>query len=245
MKLCDTCKYIDTCEPIFQMLIPENEFRADQVCEIYRANDDQASTPELSDDDVRRYKSIVRIIGAHNVTAEAREHHDFYATDPIAAEKLIEIEKLSSTIWEPACGLGHLSKVFIKHGFSVVSSDLIDRGFGHGGVDFVNVELPELFAGDIVTNPPFSLAEQFVEHGLSLIEPGRKVCMFLKVQFLEGQKRRAFFERTPLKTVHISSKRINCYKNGIETMTTGSMMALAWFIWKKGYQGEPVIKWFG
>ena len=238
MKECETCYFNSTCGPIIQMTT------TNQNCQMYRPIVvDYKNGGQMSGGPVPKYDAVTRMIGAANIARDKREQHDFYATDPAAAEWLVKIEQLAPNIWEPACGQGHLSKVFEKHGFNVLSTDLFDRGFGIGGVDFLSTE--NEFDGDIITNPPFSLATKFVDHGLSLVPDGRKVIMFLKVQFLEGQKRRAFFERTPLKTVWISSRRINCYRNGVETLTAGGMMALAWFIWEKGYQGEPVIKWFG
>ena len=74
------------------------------------------------------YHSVVGCLGAHNECKEEREEHDYYATDPIAGELLLEIEKLNNNIWECACGEGHLAKVFQNHGFNVLSTDLIDRG---------------------------------------------------------------------------------------------------------------------
>lgn len=127
--------------------------------------------------------NIMRTLGASSYTDKERQEEDFYATDPIAAKLLLSVEELAENIWEPSCGQGHLSKVFEQHGHKVKSTDLIDRGFGEGGIDFLKTF--EKFDGDIVTNPPFSKAQQFIEHGLSLIPDGRKVCMFLKVQFME------------------------------------------------------------
>lgn len=169
-----------------------------------------------------------------------REEHDYYATSPEAAEWLIKIEDLDNNIWECACGAGHLSKVLEEHGFNVKSTDLIDRGYGEGGVDFF--EQSELFNGDIVTNPPYKYAQQFVEHALELIPDGHKVCMFLKVQFLEGRARRKFFEENPPKRVWVTSSRIQCAKNA--DFTSKSMVAYAWYVWEKGYKGETVLKWF-
>ncbi len=77
--------------------------------------------------------SIFKALGASNHTLEEREEHDFYATDPIAVDKLLEHEQLESKLWEPACGEGHLSKRLKKFGFQVYSTDLINRGFGEGG----------------------------------------------------------------------------------------------------------------
>lgn len=82
------------------------------------------------------YRSVVGCLGAHNLTEEDRAEHDYYATDPIAAEWLMKIEKLDNNIWECACGEGHLAKPFIEAGYKVKCTDLIDRGFGEGGGGF-------------------------------------------------------------------------------------------------------------
>lgn len=62
------------------------------------------------------YQSVVGCLGAHNLTEEEREEHDYYATQPIAAEWLMQLETLDRNIWECACGEGHLAKVFIEGG---------------------------------------------------------------------------------------------------------------------------------
>lgn len=82
---------------------------------------------------IGNYHSVCGCLGARNECKEEREKHDYYATQPIAAEYLIEIENLNKNIWECACGEGHLAKVFIKNGFNVKATDLIYRGFGEGG----------------------------------------------------------------------------------------------------------------
>lgn len=185
------------------------------------------------------YHSVCGCLGAHNECKEAREEHDYYATQPVAAEWLIKLENLSQNIWECACGEGHLSKVFVKHGYNVKSTDLIDRGYGIPHVNFLKET--EVFDGDIVTNPPYRYAMEFVVKALSLVKDGSKVCMFLKLQFLEGKQRKKLFEIYPPKTVWVSSSRLQCGKNGV---FTGSMVAYGWFVWVKGYKGNPIIKWF-
>ena len=123
--------------------------------------------------------SVVGCLGASNHSKETREEHDFYATDPIAAEWLMQLEELNQNIYEPACGQGHLAKVFENAGYNVKATDLIDRGYGQGGIDFLACE--DKFDGDIVTNPPYSMAYEFIEHALSLLSMMaiRFVC-FLK-----------------------------------------------------------------
>lgn len=110
-----------------------------------------------------------------------------------------------------------------------------------GGVDFLKCREP--FYGDIVTNPPFKYAQEFIEHALELIPEGNKVCMFLKVQFLEGKARKSFFAENPPKTVWVSSSRIQFGMNG-DFGDKSSMLATAWYVWEKGYKGDTVLRWF-
>ncbi len=188
--------------------------------------------------------SIFKTLGASNHTEKEREENDFYATDSLAIDYLLTKATLSPEIWECACGQGHLSKRLEELGYKVKSTDLINRGYGQGGVDFLKAT--EVFDGDILTNPPYKYAKEFVEHALSLIPDGRKVFMFLKLQFLEGKGRRELFDKGMLKTVYVSSSRILCAKNGdFEQMKAGggSAVAYAWFEFEKGYNGKPVIEW--
>lgn len=142
------------------------------------------------------------------------------------------------------CGEGHLARKLESLGHTVKATDLVDRGYGDTGIDFLNCN--EKFDGDILTNPPYKLAQEFVEHALALIPDGRKCYMFLKVQFLEGKGRRALFDKYPPKTVYVCSGRILCAKNGdFDTMIAagGSAVAYAWYEWEKGWKGDPIIKW--
>ena len=194
------------------------------------------------------YNSIYKTIGASNHTEAEREEHDYYATSPIAVKLLCEIETFSHDILEPCCGEGHISKVLEEHGYNVESMDLIDRGYGKGGVNFL--EYNEVIDKDIITNPPYSMAQEFVEHSMELITDGHKVAMFLKLSFLEGQGRHRMFEKYPPKTVWVSSARLGCAKNGEFKInkhgepTVASAVAYAWFVWEKGFNGIPEIRWF-
>jgi len=80
------------------------------------------------------------MLGARTFAKEDREENDYYATEPKAIELLLEREKFSTNIWEPACGEGHISKVLLSHGHQVFSTDLIYRGYGCGGIDFLKAE---------------------------------------------------------------------------------------------------------
>ena len=187
---------------------------------------------------------VFKTIGSSNHTPDERAAHDYYATDPQAVEMLLALEPFSPLIWEPACGEGHISKVLQAHGHDVISTDLIYRGFGDPEpMDFLTETFPD-FEGDIITNPPYSAGLEFVERALETVRLGGKVAMFLKVQFLEGKRRGELFAKTPPRTVYISRSRLACYKNGDLSTNPESAIAYAWYVWEKGFTGDPVIKWF-
>ena len=99
---------------------------------------------------------------------------------------------------------------------------------------------------DIITNPPYKYAKEFVEHALDISVDGVKVAMFLKLTFLEGKARKKLFEKYPPKTVYVSSARLQCAKNGdFEKYGkgVGTAVAYGWYVWEKGFNGKPTIEW--
>lgn len=187
--------------------------------------------------------SVFRTLASSHHTEEEREVNDYYATDPAAAEMLLELETFAHYILEPSCGEGHLARVFTEKGYDVKATDLIDRGYGEIQ-DFFDIKQ---FTGDIITNPPYSLAKEFIQHSLAIIPDSNKVAMFLKVQFMEGKGRKQMFLDHPPKTIWVSSSRINCAKNGDFTAlrkSGGSAVAYAWYVWEKGFKGTTSLKWF-
>jgi hypothetical protein len=186
--------------------------------------------------------SIYKTLGASNHTEGEREKNDYYATDPKAMEMLLNMESFKNVL-EPSAGEGHLSKVIENAGIKITSYDLIDRGYCPTK-DFFDIKE---WNGDIITNPPYKFAQQFIEHALNIIPVGNKIAMFLKIQFLEGKKRRKLFDVQPPKTVYVSSSRITCALNAdFERMKKngGSAAAYCWFIWERGFRGDTIIKWF-
>lgn len=97
--------------------------------------------------------------------------------------------------------------------------------------------------GDIITNPPYKYAKEFIQNAIKVIDEGNKIAMFLKLTFLEGQARKQLFNKYPPKTIYVYSKRALCAKNGKFEKYPSSAIAYAWFIWEKGFKGNPIIKW--
>lgn len=184
--------------------------------------------------------SIYSTLGASNHSDYERVEKDYYATNPNAIDDLFKVENFSDVIWECACGEGHLSKRMVELGKEVFSTDLVNRGFGNNFFDFLKCN--RKFEGDIITNPPYKFAKEFVEKAIELST--NKVAMFLKLTFLEGKGRLKFFEKFPPVRIWVYSFRQSVARNGEKEMfKKSSAVCYAWFIWEKGNKNLPIINW--
>lgn len=193
-------------------------------------------------------KSTYVMLGASNHTDKERQNDDYYATNPHALELLLDSLKrdgieLHKYIWECACGQGHLSDVLEKNGYITTNTDLVDRGYKNNFLQLDFLTTNTIFDGDILTNPPYKYAKEFVEHALDTLNDGYYCIMFLKIQFLEGQARLNLFRKYPPKYVYVNSARQLCAMNGEFEKYKATAICYCWFIWEKGYIGEPVIRW--
>ena len=170
---------------------------------------------------------------------ENRQKDDFYPTPPEATYSLLDREKFIGSIWECACGNGAISKILKEKKYNVYSSDLIDRGYGDTGIDFLKTYRR---TDNIITNPPFKLGTEFVYQACHLAS--KKVAMLCRINFLEGVARGKMFRNTPLKNVYVFSRRITFINpDSGKKSHGGGMLAFAWFIWEKGYDNKPTIDW--
>jgi len=187
------------------------------------------------DEKLKRAQSLVG-------TSEGRPDNDFYPTPPEATRALFEMERFEGDIWEPACGRGDMAEVFKEYGHDVICTDIHD--YGYSGlddiVDFMKFDDPHAVVNNVITNPPFKHAVEFVRQGLRYSD--KKVALLLKLAFLEGGARYDMFKTTPLARVHVFSKRLKLTREGAE-YKNGGMIAFAWFVWEHGYTGEPTIDW--
>lgn len=202
------------------------------------------------------YNSIWKTLGASNHTEKDRQVDDFYATDPKALELFSNSFTINNKVYECACGNGSLSEWLKNKGYDVLSTDLVDRGYGLPNVDFLSVTkeapfLKEWSNGqtfDILTNPPYKLATQFILHALDIIPDDGRVIMFLKTTFLEGkQRKKLIYDVNPPRYVYQFSERILCAKNAdFEQMIAngGSAVAYAMYIFEKqNNEKKTELKW--
>jgi hypothetical protein len=163
---------------------------------------------------------------------------DFFPTPAWATHALIDNEKFEGDIWESACGNGAMSEVLALTGQRVISTDLHDRGYGEGGVDFLKSNRR---AANIVTNPPYNAAEGFVAAGLRKAD--HKFALLLRLAFLEGANRqRSIFTEAAPSRVWVFSERITFYPAGAVQKGTGTT-AYAWFVWDRQSPAPCELKW--
>ncbi len=166
-----------------------------------------------------------------------RPELDFYPTPRRGTTALLEVESFVGDVWECACGDGMMSKV-LEEKYKVISTDIEPRGYGEQK-DFLLSS--DLLAPNIITNPPFVIAQEFAEHALGL--GCKKLALLCKLAFLEGVSRSAWLETTPLKAVYVFKRRLKFTRNGDENIKGGGMIAFAWYVWEREYSQEPVIRW--
>lgn len=131
------------------------------------------------------------------------------------------------------------------------STDLVDRGYGHVGIDFLKENtLPEYLQGEvccILTNPPFKYATEFIEHSLDLLPKGQSAIFLLKTIALEGKGRYdRLFKQGYLHAVYQFTERLLCAKNGDFDgirRAGGSAVSYAWFVFRKERCEAPRIGW--
>lgn len=154
---------------------------------------------------------------AGNQKSRDRHPQDYYPTPRVATEVLLHHQYLEVDIWEPACGELDISKVLIEKGHRVKSTDI------NLGDDFFLTSTK--FSGDIVTNPPYSHAKEFVEHGLRLAS-GR-TCMLMALGFMTSQSRKPLMNSGKLEKIIVITKRLKIQTHYGEI---SSQFNHAWFV---------------
>ena len=164
-----------------------------------------------------------------------------------------------SEILEPCIGNGNIANAikdfYNNKGLNITGVDIVDRGYPNTIVhDYLTWKTDKKF-DCIITNPPYSLAKEFVEKSMTLLNdgydedgyPNGQLIMFLKIQFLESDKRKELFEKYPPKYIYVFRNRMATWNNGESLDPNGkrwaTTMCHAWFIWEKGSKTEPIIRW--
>ena len=179
---------------------------------------------------------------------------DLYETPAVATEALLDFlaaerDEVEGAVWEPCCGKGAISRVLEARGINVISSDLVDYGYGAAGRDFLLEARAPAKVGAIITNPPYKLASECAAHAIRLVP---RVFMLLRLAFLEAgdsaAKNRARRERAfaldtgALERVIVFVNRLPMmHRDGWEGNRVSSGAAFAWFCWRRGHDGPASL----
>jgi len=178
---------------------------------------------------------------------EARSSLDNFPTPPWATRALMEYvincgdgHYKDSSCYEPACGAGHMHKVLCKYFSVVFASDIHDYGYGNVA-DFLNKNEGKGPVDWIITNPPFRLAEEFVEQALKQATVG--VAMLVRTTFLETIGRyEKIYSKNPPTIFAQFSERVPMVKGRLDKKAS-SATAYAWMVWLKGKEGPTRLQW--
>lgn len=182
---------------------------------------------------------------SHAVRAQRNEAHDSlddFPTPPWATralcEQLGDVSQMS--VREPAANRGHMARPLEEYFAEVLASDVHDYGAGYQRLDY-------LFPGQIgmtdwtITNPPFRLAQQFIERALGLSRVG--VATLVRTVFLEGVRRhRDLFDVWPPFAVYQFTERVPMHKGKL-TATGSTATAYCWIVWHVGEIPETRMRW--
>lgn len=161
-----------------------------------------------------------------------RKERDLYETPGWVTEALLpHIPERVKEIWEPACGSGKMMNVLIKKVDHVYGSDIKE------GDDFLTNNSATGFDA-IITNPPYALADRFIDHALTLMDPDGFVAMLLRCDFDSAKGRRRFFaDNGGFAKKLVLTTRIKWFEG------TGGSPSFnhAWYLWDGQHKGPPTI----
>jgi hypothetical protein len=199
-----------------------------------------AAAAKESDDEGDASARTEPTFRAIHISGHDRQPNDFYPTPDWVTEALLKHVTLRGPVWEPCCGDGAMARVLERTGHKVVATDLVDRGFGRGGVDFFDCSSFPAGCRTMVTNPPYGdggrvansqlALQDLVRHALDLtMRADGQLALLVRFQWLAGKRAAALISSGPLSRVVVLTKRIQWFSMGDRT-TTGQHHH-AWVFW--------------
>jgi hypothetical protein len=162
---------------------------------------------------------------------------DYFPTPPWATRALMECvwpvavpSGKVGTVWEPACGEGHIAEVLSEYADAVIATDIHDYGYGQAPLDFLGELPPNMRPDWIITNPPFGdEAEAFVIRAIDMAQVG--CAMFLRLQWLESVGRyQRIFSKFPPTLIAQFCERVPLHKGRWEP-EGATATAYLWIVW--------------
>jgi hypothetical protein len=170
-----------------------------------------------------------------------RAAEDYYVEPAWAVELLLDREHFPTGVWDPCCGSGTIPKACLARKIPALGSDIADRPYGAGGMDFFAFK-PST-ARSIVSNPPYDVLQEFIDHALA-VSTG-KVAVIARLAFLASMKRKNWFESGSLARLWTMSRRPSMPPGGTNVPAKGGSIDYAWFVWDRAHVGAPELGWIG
>lgn len=175
---------------------------------------------------------------------------EHYETAYWAINEILDRESLRGVVIDPCCGAGIMTTTAeVNYGYQVSPSDIHDWGFKHKRfqvTDFLKWECPFELETTIFMNPPFSLADKFVEKAIEL--DADKIICFQRFSWWESGRRSAFWQKNPPNRIYVCGDRADCWRydlprdkkgHRINPKTGKSMTSSptthAWYVWEFGH----------
>lgn len=159
-----------------------------------------------------------------------RKERDLYETPEWATEAVLPHLPIGLAIWEPAAATGKMARVLQAK----LATDIDAPG---GNLNFLTQKMPDGLNA-IITNPPYELAQEFIQHALQLTNPAGLVGMLLRTDYDHAASRQHLFSRCKqFKKKLVLTKRIKWFENSDGQPSFNH----AWFLWDWKHDGPPTL----
>lgn len=176
-----------------------------------------------------------------------RDPFDWYVEPIECSLALISRIKISGSVWDPACGRGNILEACRLSSIDAYGSDIVCRASLCERVgDFMDETFFPFSFKNIISNPPFGIAEKFVRRAIEITPQGGIIAMILPLVWMAGfSSKRDWLPRSPLKTIFPISPR--------PSMPPGKVIEaglrpgngtkdFAWFLWEVGHRGVATVE---
>lgn len=174
-----------------------------------------------------------------------RDEYDWYVEPRECSRALFTVERFEGVVWDPACGSGRIVQQAKALGLDAVGTDVVHRSsYCLRKLDFLKDGQISDF-GNIVTNPPFSDAEEFIRRALKIVPHGGKIAAILPIVWLTGfSTKRNWLPISPLRKVFPLSPRPSMPPGRVieagERPGNGTK-DYCWLLWQVGYTGSAEV----
>lgn len=179
-----------------------------------------------------------------------RKESDFYATPLETVYSLLDnYDGISpgDIILEPSAGNGNIIQALRDRGFlnwidaiELRDEELFELSLTANQVfieDFLSINKKDFSQYDVIIgNPPYSLAQEFIDKSLELLAPGGRLIFLLRTNFLESNKRFKWWQDKIPNCLYVLSKRPSFTGKGTDATS------YSWFIWEKSRYADQFLK---